>query len=82
MNTPIKTKYYWVDFWTKQNRETPCEVIEDDPTKKRVKIKFLGYGPNNTPPGSASNVGREKLECYQQKTTTRDNWKNYTYFEK
>lgn len=81
MNIPIKTKYYWMDFWTKQIRETPCEVIEDDPTKKRVKIKLLAFGPNNTPSGYETNVGRDKLECYRQQTV-RNDWKKYTYFDK
>lgn len=68
MNTLIKTKYFWFDHWAAMTRATDCEIVKDDPSFKRVTIRLLAYGPNNTPPKTEMKVGRNKLECYRNKT--------------
>lgn len=65
--------YEWFNFYEKKGYRTKCEVLSY--TKKTAKIKLLGFGPNNTPPGTIMpRVSLDKLHGFNPYPSERRDW--------
>lgn len=65
--------YEWLNFYDKKCYRTKCEVLSY--TKKTAKIKLLGFGPYNSPPGTIMpRVRLDKLHGFNPYPSDRRDW--------